>query len=194
MPKGRDSGMPPQAQWESYFDPAGILTVMGCGPSGDVVEFGCGFGTFTLAAARRVDGTVYALDVDPSMVRTTAIRTQDAKLENVVVEQRDFVETGCGRPDGSASYVMLFNLLHIEEPDGVAAGSASRTSRRKPRGRDPLEIRGGHASWAAARHSSDARAVPAMGRRGGIPLVRLSGIAGNAMALGPGTSAAIMRR
>lgn len=153
MPKGRDSGMPPQAQWESYFDPAGILTVMGCGPSGDVVEFGCGFGTFTLAAARRVDGTVYALDVDPSMVRTTAIRTQDAKLENVVVEQRDFVETGCGRPDGSASYVMLFNLLHIEEPTALLreahrvlrAGSLAGVIHWKyeagtPRG-PPLDIR-----------------------------------------------------
>jgi hypothetical protein len=34
-----------------------------------------------------------------------------------VVEERDFLANGCGRPDASARYAMLFNILHIEESD-----------------------------------------------------------------------------
>ena len=50
LTKGRDSGMPSLEQWESYFDPAGILDSLHL--SGEVVEFGCGYGTFTVAQAR----------------------------------------------------------------------------------------------------------------------------------------------
>ena len=119
MAKGRDSGMPPVAQWETYFDPPGILTALRCGSDGDAVEFGCGYGAFTIAAAHRTSGTVYASDIDPMMVQATRVRARDAQLENIVVDQRDFVEAGCGRPDGSASFVMLFNILHIEDPVGL---------------------------------------------------------------------------
>jgi SAM-dependent methyltransferase len=108
--------MPPEAEWETYFDPCGIVTALECGVSGDVIEFGCGYGSFTIAAAQRVAGTVYALDIDPLMVEATARRVARANLKNVVVEQRDFVEDGCGRPDASASLAMLFNILHIEDP------------------------------------------------------------------------------
>ena len=40
----------------------------------------------------------------------------EAALANVVVQQRDFVTEGCGLPDQSVGYAMLFNILHIEEP------------------------------------------------------------------------------
>jgi SAM-dependent methyltransferase len=118
--KGRDSGMPAVEQWESYFDSAGILESFGCSHlSGDAVEFGCGYGTFTIPAAQRILGTVYALDIDPLMVAATAGRVAQAGLKNVVVEQRDFVTEGCGREPQSASLALLFNILHIEEPVGL---------------------------------------------------------------------------
>jgi SAM-dependent methyltransferase len=115
--KGRESEMPSLELWEGFFDPDGVLEVLGCGvSSGDVVEFGCGYGTFTIAAARRASGTVYASDIDPSMVRATLDRAAQAALRNVIVETRDFVAYGCGRPDHSAAFIMLFNILHIEDP------------------------------------------------------------------------------
>jgi SAM-dependent methyltransferase len=118
--KGRDSGMPAVEQWESYFDAAGILEFIGCRHlSGDAIEFGCGYGTFTIAAAQSVLGTVYALDIDPLMVAATAARVAQAGLKNVVVEQRDFVTQGCGRKPQSASLALLFNILHIEDPVGL---------------------------------------------------------------------------
>jgi len=118
--KGRDSGMPVVEQWESYFDAAGILDSFGFGRlSGDAIEFGCGYGTFTVVAARRIQGTLFALDIDPLMVGATAARVLQADLKNVVVEQRDFVTQGCGRNPLSASLVLLFNILHIEDPVGL---------------------------------------------------------------------------
>jgi len=118
--KGRDSGMPVVEQWESYFDAAGILDSFGFGRlSGDAIEFGCGYGTFTVVAARRIQGTLFALDIDPLMVAATAARVLQADLKNVVVEQRDFVTQGCGRNPLSASLVLLFNILHIEDPVGL---------------------------------------------------------------------------
>jgi SAM-dependent methyltransferase len=117
MPKGRDSGMPLVEQWESYFDVPGILESFGFrAVSGDVIEFGCGYGTFTVAAARRTLGTLFALDIDPLMVAATEARVLRADLKNVVVQQRDFVVQGCGRNPLSASIALLFNILHIEDP------------------------------------------------------------------------------
>ena len=109
--------MPCVEVWDRFFDPDAILDALGClRVSGDAVEFGCGFGTFTTAAARRVSGTVYALDIDPAMVQATAARAAVARAGNIVVEQRDFVTAGSGRPGGSAAFAMLFNILHIEDP------------------------------------------------------------------------------
>ena len=120
MTRGRDSGMPAVEQWESYLDAAGILESLGCRDlSGDAIEFGCGYGTFTIVAARRNVGTVYALDIDPLMVAATAARVSHTGLKNVVVEQRDFVTDGCGRDPQSASLALLFNILHIEDPVGL---------------------------------------------------------------------------
>jgi SAM-dependent methyltransferase len=107
-------------QWDSYIDAAGILRALGCGHwSGDLIEFGCGYGTFTISAAQRVSGTVHALDIDPLMVAATKWRVARLGLKNVVVEQRDFVATGCGREPGSASSALLFNVLKIEDPVGL---------------------------------------------------------------------------
>ena len=117
MAKGRDSGMPSVEQWESYFDAAGVLDSFGLRDvSGDAIEFGCGYGTFTIEAARRTLGAFYALDIDPLMVTATTTRALQSGLKNVVVEQRDFVAHGCGRKPFSATVAMLFNILHIENP------------------------------------------------------------------------------
>ncbi|HYM28657.1 MAG TPA: class I SAM-dependent methyltransferase [Steroidobacteraceae bacterium] len=117
MAKIRDSGVPAQELWESFFDPGAILDALGCRAlSGDVVEFGCGYGTFAIPAARRTSGTVFALDIDPLMVAATAARAAGAGLANVSAQQRDFVAAGSGRPAHSVSCALLLNILHLEDP------------------------------------------------------------------------------
>ena len=67
--KIRDSGMPDENLWESFFSPEEALTLLGLDAGvREVAEFGSGYGTFTLAAARLTPGTVYAFDIEPEMI------------------------------------------------------------------------------------------------------------------------------
>ncbi len=109
--------MPAQQAWEEFFDPPRVLaTLHDDTGAGDILEFGCGYGTFTIPAARRTAGTVYALDIDAPLVAVTAQRAAASGLHNVVAQQRDFMSAGSGRPGGSVQFVMIFNILHLEEP------------------------------------------------------------------------------
>ncbi len=109
--------MPAVEQWESYFDADAIVqSLIGGQLQGDAVEFGCGYGTFTIATALKIKGTVCVLDIDPDMVAATAACVSLWGLKNVIVEQRDFVAEGSGRESGSVSMVLLFNILHIVRP------------------------------------------------------------------------------
>jgi len=118
--KGRESGMPDESYWETFFNPDCMVARLDCtGPCGDVVEFGCGHGTFTIPTAKLVEARVIALDIEPDMVATTARKAEAAGLSNVVATVRDFIAHGCGVPDGTAGYAMLFNILHIDNPVGL---------------------------------------------------------------------------
>lgn len=115
--KGRESGMPVEEYWETFFDAPCIVRKLDCAESRlGMVEFGCGYGQFTIPAARFAKGPVFALDIEPQMVATTGRKARDEGLDGVSVELRDFVEHGTGRPDSSVDYAMLFNILHIENP------------------------------------------------------------------------------
>jgi SAM-dependent methyltransferase len=115
--KIRESGMPEEERWNSFFDASAALELLGCDSScADVAEFGCGYGLFSLAAGRVVTGTVHAFDIDPEMVARTNAHALSTGLANVVAEERDFVAAGSGLADGCCDYVMLFNILHLEEP------------------------------------------------------------------------------
>ena len=88
--------MPDEAYWDSFFQPEGILDrllVTNKGGCYNLVEFGCGYGTFSLPAAKRTRGTVTALDIEPMMVELVAERAKADGLLNVRAELRDFVET-----------------------------------------------------------------------------------------------------
>jgi SAM-dependent methyltransferase len=116
--KTRESGMPDAVQWNRFFEPEGVLDRLQLAPeTGDVVEFGCGYGTFTIPAARRSKGTVYTFDIEPEMVAFTAGQAAAGRLNNVCAQLRDFVAEGTGLPDGQMAYAMLFNILHAEQPE-----------------------------------------------------------------------------
>ncbi|MDD2741589.1 MAG: class I SAM-dependent methyltransferase [Rhodocyclaceae bacterium] len=116
--KGRESGMPDEAFWTTFFDPEAALEqllIVG-GSYGDIVEFGCGFGTFTLPAARRTRGVVTALDIEPEMVEVVRQKADVEQHENIRPEVRDVVVDGTGLKTASQGHAMIFNLLHLENP------------------------------------------------------------------------------
>lgn len=94
-----ESGMPDKKSWEDLFNVRLILDRFGMDQFVDVAELGCGYGTFSVAAAERIRGTLYAFDIDAEMLAHT--------------QARGAVADGFGvRVDA----VMLFNVLHGEQP------------------------------------------------------------------------------
>lgn len=116
----RDSGMPEEDRWESLLDPESILDSLGIGSDlGDLAELGCGYGTFTVPAARRISGTLHAFDIDAAMVARTLERSRAAGLTNVTAEARDVLWTGFGLAPGTLDGCLLFNILHHDDPVGM---------------------------------------------------------------------------
>ncbi len=116
--KGRESGMPEESLWQTFFDAECIVGKMECARENNenIVEFGSGYGTFTLPAARRTSGVVHALEIEPDLVILVERKARAAQLSNIRAEARDFVAKGTGLPSGSQDHAMVFNLLHLENP------------------------------------------------------------------------------
>ena len=115
--KVRDSGMPDEEMWTGFFDAAKVMAILGLDRGvQDLVEFGCGYGTFTLAAAEIAAGTVHALDIEPEMVSIVQQKCREAGITNVQATVRDFVAEGTGLADNSMDAALLFNILHHKEP------------------------------------------------------------------------------
>ena len=110
--------MPEENVWAGFFDPELVLARLGLTSAcRDLAEFGCGYGTFSIPAARIVAGTVHALDIEPEMLAATKVKAEAAGLDNVRTSLRDFIMDGSGRAASSVDYAMLFNILHVECPD-----------------------------------------------------------------------------
>jgi SAM-dependent methyltransferase len=116
--KARESGMPSEAMWQTFFSPAETLEALSLRRDmANVVEFGCGYGTFTIPAALITTGNIHSFDIEQSMIEETRHKAEAAKCLNVNLYLRDFVADGTGLADSFADYVMLFNLLHAKRPE-----------------------------------------------------------------------------
>jgi SAM-dependent methyltransferase len=158
--------MPEEAMWDRFFDPSNVLKRLGLAPqTSSAVDFGCGYGTFTIPAARLIAGTVHGFDIEPEMIKTTGSKAESAAITNIQLHLRDFIAEGTGLPEASVDYVMLFNILHAEDPErllheahrilapgGTAAVMHWVSDRPTPRG-PSLDIRPSPADcqkWLAA--------------------------------------------
>lgn len=116
--KVRESGMPSENLWEDFFEPERVLETMGFDYNiVNAVDFGCGYGTFTIPASKVIKGTIYAIDIEKEMVKRVTERAVSEKLQNIKTMLYDFVLEGSGLEDQSVDYVMLFNILHAEKPE-----------------------------------------------------------------------------
>ncbi len=58
--KTRERGVPDEEMWQGFFDAETVLRKLGLTSAcRNVVDFGCGYGTFTIPATRIVSGVVY---------------------------------------------------------------------------------------------------------------------------------------
>jgi SAM-dependent methyltransferase len=121
--KLRDSGMPDEAYWESLFDVPVVLARLGIGGTlGDVVELGCGYGTFSIPVAQAIGGTLYTFDVDPVMIARATERAAGLSEGKLICQLRDVMDHGFGVTGVDAA--LLFNILHCDEPVKLLAHAA----------------------------------------------------------------------
>ena len=97
-----------------------------------VIDLGAGIGFFALPFARHLpQGTVYACDVNPEMLRYLAEAVRQAGAANVTPVQTEEVRVPL--PDGCAELVLMVNLHH--ELDYRAATLAECRRLLRPGGR-----------------------------------------------------------
>ncbi len=123
--KLRESGMPEEAYWETLFDVPLILDRLGIDARlRNVMELGCGYGTFTIPVARRISGTVTTFDIDEVMIERTRQRAAAGGVWNVLYKVGDVSADGFGGKAGSKDACLLFNILHGEGPVRLLAEAA----------------------------------------------------------------------
>ena len=109
------------ACWDFFHPPRDTLAVVGIKRGDTVLDFGCGRGGFTVAAAELVgpEGKVYALDVHPLAVKLVRTEIRRSGLANVEIIQAD---GPTGLADRSVDVVLLYEIFHdLAEPETVLA-------------------------------------------------------------------------
>ena len=122
--KIRESDMPKEEEWHNFFEPIKTLKLLGLNSTvADVADFGCGYGTFTIPAAKIISGKIYAFDIEPELIEVVKRKAKMLNLENVEAIVRDFMSEGSGLRDARVDYVFLFNVLHLEKPESLLSES-----------------------------------------------------------------------
>ena len=119
--KYRESGMPDESLWDTFFTPTEILQQMGIGQQVKVlIDVGCGYGTFLVPAAGMVRDKVVGIDIDPAMIDICRQKVRESGLAKIELVHGDIAtaETlhNLAKYKGQIDYVTLFNILHCEEP------------------------------------------------------------------------------
>lgn len=96
-----------------------ILKEVGIKSGFQVLDYGCGPGSYAVVAAKKVgnSGTVYALDIHPLAVEHVKKRSSKERLNNIrtVLSDRD-----TGLPDNSIDIVLLYDIFHdLGDPNSV---------------------------------------------------------------------------
>jgi len=103
-----------------FIRPRGkILAETGLKAGFMVLDFGCGPGSYSIAAARLAgpSGKVFALDIHPLALARVRRRAAKAGLKNIETISSD---AATGLPDSRVDLVLLYDILHmLGDPDGV---------------------------------------------------------------------------
>ena len=114
-------------KFRDFFLPRkNILRELDMKPGFRILDFGCGPGSYSIAAARLVgdSGKVFALDIHPLAVRRVKRIASRKGLTNVETIQSD---CATGLRDESVHVAFLYDILHhLSEPDAVL-GELHRT-------------------------------------------------------------------
>lgn len=119
--KYRESGMPSEEMWDTFFSPTEVLEQMGINKQiRTLIDIGCGYGTFLLPASELVSEKVIGIDIDKDMIVICQKKIHDSNISNIKlihgdISKKDTVKAFNQCTNG-IDYITLFNILHCEEP------------------------------------------------------------------------------
>ncbi len=102
--------------------PEKILEAVGVKPGMSILDYGCGPGSFSVAASRMVGdgGRVYALDINPLALQYVEKSINEHGLNNIKLVPGDRFEN---LPDKSMDMILLYDVLHkFKKAPEVLAG------------------------------------------------------------------------
>jgi len=159
--KIEDSGMPDESYWNSFFDINEIIEWLDIPNGSNIVEVGCGYGTFTLPIAKiSSKNQIIVFDIEAEMINNIESKIKKFSLNNIQCYLGDVMTNGTGLETESVDFVLLFNILHCQDrhvllneayrilnPNGIVAILHWRKDIPTPRGPkietrpDALQIR-----------------------------------------------------
>ena len=81
--KYRESGMPDEKMWDTFFNPLDVLDKMNINNEIEVlVDIGCGYGTFLISMAERVKRAI-GIDIDDNMISICKSKIEDNNIRNI---------------------------------------------------------------------------------------------------------------
>ena len=96
------------------FSPDTLLSRIPLKNIDHILDFGAGTGYFTIPAAKQVDGTVYALDTDLTMLEIIQTKAHEEQLANIVLIQGGDAKFPIS--DSSVDVVIASLVLHEIHP------------------------------------------------------------------------------
>ena len=113
----KETDLPKESEWESYFHPDQILRSVGVKRGMRLADLGCGYGTFSIPAAKLIGerGSVFAIDIDRKMVERVRKKALELKLTNLYANVGDILtvdEKNLGIPKQSLDIILLANIIH----------------------------------------------------------------------------------
>jgi ubiquinone/menaquinone biosynthesis C-methylase UbiE len=107
-------------RFRDFFQPRkNILKEVDIQPGLNILDFGCGPGSYSVVASEIVGttGRVYALDIQPLAVQRVKKIAAKKELSNIQAIQSD---CATGLENESVDIVLLYDILHeLSEPDAV---------------------------------------------------------------------------
>lgn len=96
------------------FSPEQLLDMIPLKETDNILDFGAGTGYFSIPAAKRTKGNVYALDIDADMLDIINEKALKEKLTNIVPVQGSM--EALPLPDGSIDLILASLVLHEIQP------------------------------------------------------------------------------
>ncbi|KAA1179884.1 class I SAM-dependent methyltransferase [Rhizobium tropici] len=106
------TSMPDRDWWSALWpDPQGMLQALGIMPGMTVLDLCCGDGYFTAPLAKLVEGKVYALDLDESMIEMARAETARQGVSVQKWIHADALDVAGHLPE-KVDYVLMANTFH----------------------------------------------------------------------------------